>query len=1002
MRLKHIETLVDTIDPYFLVKDLGLKIINHVSLAEIKKTDKRTLTSDEKLVLQEYAACINQENFDIVKLLGQSIRVLPYGFLNLTNLQNKYVNSHQQTFVAGSVIDLLSFYCNDDYDQAFDIFVKQYGDSLKDKSPYDIQYIEKITKPIFVTRRNITNFLVKKLFLNDNNSEGVKKCRNWAERYNVGDINGYGFYENSKNIYNMLMFFEHNALLDYSDEQNTTQTTSTLYSDFIKNHLFKESNEWVVIPYFVDFHRVGAIKFINPKDNTFYLLELVNSKFSFAGIYRLPWNIDFTNTKIRISENENISLQLGNFAKQTCNEEELLYLSINYNSSAPIVKSSLLTFNKPIVLHEEGNTNLSLERELYDAFTQHGSTVSSELYICLYKDFREDNSVYTFDAWIEREFKRIINTFCVNTSTGLCSYHPELSYFLNSCQFNNRKVKAKLMKWLLNQNYIELFNKLSELDEDYHEYRNLYIKPTNHGYVSKQKDDSKRENETLITNFSIKVDKNIIFPELDDILHKGRLIMGVNEEYPLIFYKNELNKGNPSSILEKIALRAFTKATFSTFDDEQKVMPIIFDPKLGNILMNIVQKEIHKASCVYGVMKPGWDYQNNIFNAVAWKVSGTKSTNKIQTIHTLNVPIKGQGGALTKDIQNCYVELGIDVVPFDRDLSFLNKNIKDIICSLLGNLYRSYLGYETKPVYILDSVYSRNLIKFIFSVFSQIKPLNIPGNGRILKNNGETLNAVLNKYPLYAKCLNIESEKTVMPCLKDYPIYLLIQDTNIIPENVFTCDNITYSQVTYKKIASFTLETLQRFFKWIFMVPTQEVVIPNNCETLIQLIEEGNNIFSYLWWDDIVEECEKDINPESALKGLLSCMTCSEIKQHINYYPEKECYVLKRLWLKEEPRKASVLLYKVLKQAGKAWKDEEDQTHYIYIDKEFFEECSKGVLSKNMKPIEIVNYFVSPELAITTTKYNTPKRSITKKELQKRLEAEMPGYTPDKFKKLII
>ena len=33
------------------------------------------------------------------------------------------------------------------------------------------------------------------------------------------------------------------------------------------------------------------------------LFKLVNSKFSFAGIYRLPWNIDFTNTKIRISEN---------------------------------------------------------------------------------------------------------------------------------------------------------------------------------------------------------------------------------------------------------------------------------------------------------------------------------------------------------------------------------------------------------------------------------------------------------------------------------------------------------------------------------------------------------------------------------------------------------------------------------------------------------------------------------------------------------------------------
>ena len=1011
MRLKHIETLIDSVEPYFLIKDLGLQIINTHFINDLLQdsTDKRCLTKHEKELIDEFSFLGSNSSgyeFDAVKFLGQTVRILPYGYLNVTNLQNRYINiddTTDNTFIAGSAIDLLAYYCNNDYDQAFQLFIKQYGDNIKDKIPYDIQYIEKATKPIFITRRNITNFLVKKLFLNDNNAANIKLCRNWAEKYNIGDITGYGFFDSSKNIYNMLMFFEHNALLDYTKE--ATKDASVLYSDFINNHLFKESSEWIVVPYFIDFHNVGAIKFINPKNNTIYFLELVNSKFSFAGIYRLPWNTDFTNTKIRITENENTALQLANFAKKTCNDDELLYLSVNYNASAPILRSSLLTLQKPILLHEPNITNLQLERELYDAFTQHSNNLQSELYICLFKDFKEDTSVFTFEAWVEKEFKRIVSEICVNQTTGLCTYKPELGYFLACCQFNNRKVKQKLMKWLLNQRYIELFNKLSELDENYHEYRNLFIKATNFGYLCRQKDDANRENERLVTNFVIKVDQNVIFPELDDILHKGRLIMGNNEEYPIVFYKNELNKGNPSTILEKIALRSFTKATFNNLDGEfgesGQTMPMIFDNKLGNVILNIVQKEIHKASCSYGVITPGWDKTNNIFNAVAWKVGASRVLNRIQTIHTLNVPIKGQGGALTKTIQNCFVPMGIDNVGFSSDLSFLNKNIKDLISSLLANLYRTYLGYDTVPFVILDSVYTRNLVKFVFSVFGQVKTLELPGNARLLKNNGETLRSVLNNYPIYAKCVNKEAESTILNAITNYPLYFFMDSANIKAEaSVFTCDTV-YQPQTYKQIASFTLETLHRFFKWLFTMNIQEIPVEQKCETQQQLIEEGDTIFSYLWWEDVVEECDKDINPESALRGLLVSMTASEIKQHINYYPEQECYVLKRLWLKEEARKASVVMYKTLKQAQKAWKDQK-QAHYIYIDKEFFEENSKGVLSKNMKPIEVVNYFVSPELAITTTKYNTPKRSITKRELQKRLEAEMPGYTPDKFNLNII
>ena len=57
MRLKHIETLIDSVEPYFLVKDLGLQIINTHFINELiqDSTDKRWLTKHEKELIDEFS-----------------------------------------------------------------------------------------------------------------------------------------------------------------------------------------------------------------------------------------------------------------------------------------------------------------------------------------------------------------------------------------------------------------------------------------------------------------------------------------------------------------------------------------------------------------------------------------------------------------------------------------------------------------------------------------------------------------------------------------------------------------------------------------------------------------------------------------------------------------------------------------------------------------------------------------------------------------------------------
>ena len=219
VKLKQIENIIDSVDPYHLVKDMGFKLIS----TEGEENDLYTL-----------------------RLLDRSIRVMPNGYLNL----DLFSNPQTQAFAAGTAIDLLAFYMRNNYEKAFKLFFTYYMPVLKTKLVHEPEYIARLVKATFIKRKNVLNFIISKLLTDQ--PGGLPQCGAWKSKYGIDNLKGFAYCDTSAGIFSALNFLVDNRSLEY-DEAVTFEHAdpSHPFSDFINNHLFKESKEWVVVPYLI-------------------------------------------------------------------------------------------------------------------------------------------------------------------------------------------------------------------------------------------------------------------------------------------------------------------------------------------------------------------------------------------------------------------------------------------------------------------------------------------------------------------------------------------------------------------------------------------------------------------------------------------------------------------------------------------------------------------------------------------------------------------------------
>lgn len=1009
MNLRHIENVIDSIDPYSLVKELGLSILDD------RSPDNLRISNEDKR---------NHVPSDLIGVIikNKLIRILPNGFLNL-DLAKSLDNSQGEPFIAGTVIDFLAYYMGStnemNYDQAFKLFFSYYSHYLKDKLCQEPLYLEKLVKPNFIKRQNILRFIVKHLFLADSYEKPTVLCKMWAARHGIQSLAKYGFYFTSKDAFNMLMYFSQNIINDFYEQYKTQNSSNSSnfrpkvdadsqFSDFINNHLFSESKEWVIIPYFSDFHVVSALKFINPHDDSYYFIKLEDAKLGFAGVYTIPGKINYSSTKLRLLESIEDATILSSYAKKLFTLDDLIYLGIDFSPSGINVRSNFNNWQKPMFLYAE-NSNLPLIRAIFDSLSTKNA-INSDLYVCNYKNYKEDTVSYTYEAFVEREFKKIILDAYLGQDNAAAMNTPllmQLSCFINACDLNNlENTKKRCLNWLLQNGFTAVYKKLSEIKSERIEFKNYSIITSPNGYVCEYKN-AEAGDSTAISNFIFKIEQNIIFPDKDVVLHLGKMIMG-DLEYPLEFCKHDLKKHGEA--IEQIALKAFAKVTNILLDDQTVeadsgyMMPAIFDNGFNNALYTIIKHEITRAPSKYGVINLGWDKVNNVFNAPSWQASNLKLVNKSQYIYQIcnlsskDARVKNNKDSIYSDFKHCFSKLAIPL-KFDNEFkdSLLTQDIKNIMDAIIANLYRSYLGYPTAPFILIDNLNSRNLIKFLLSVFGQCSSLNICPNSRLI-SSGVLMNG-LNNYPVYVRC-ETNALKPFIKEYKDYPCIILAKSQEV--EELLDQDQIytiaaSLSKIEYQQIAAYFKSLLDNFFKWIFAYGTEEFDITNQeIKNQSQLVEEGSTICCLIKPVDNEQNNKnkwikaEPIRPEVAMENLIKELTLSQVTNSILYYPERDCYIIKRVYLPEKAYEASIPLITILKrsQLGKLL-EENGKVHRVYcqVDKNFMEDMFKQVLTSDKRrifPDKNINIFISRDLSTEKTPTGDPLRTITRGEFIRR------------------
>ena len=971
MRIKTIENIIDSVDPYFIIKDLGFSISDNKGKSLIKKVLEYGSDHESSDLILNTDELLNTatENSFYSRIKDNLIRILPFGYLNVTALTRLKANSQDSSdqtaeavaneFIAGTAIDLLAFYLNNDYEKAFKVFFKYYGVSLKTKLIHEPTYIEKALKSILIKRKNVLNMIVASIFKNNLDNSYTPLCKSWLDRNRITSLQGLGFTMDSMHLFYLLNFIADTAQLQYRpefigiDAKDLKAKEGSCFATFINSYLFKESKEWIVIPFFSDYHIVNSLKFINPKNNNVYQVYIDNYRISYAGIYNLNPEMDYTTEKVRLLESLYQSLVLINYSKEMLDDKAFTYLAIDINlNAANNLKSNLHTFKNPIFLNAP-NSSLVTIKSLYDALISKDAANignNSDLYICNFNDYKEDPTVYTYNAYIDLKYKQLI-TLSAQTSGTI---NHELGYMLSIFDINNLSFKNQLINWIKSNGYKDILYKIYAQQKTTIDFKSFTITETVDGYILDPKDAP--EDRAILSNFIIKVDQNIIFKDSEEVIHKGRVLMGGDQEYPIAFSKKDLLK---KGAVEDIALKAYTRFNVADMIDDTEVslnLPTLFDGSDGpnyKHIVTVIRHNINKAPCKYGIMNLGWDKANGVYTALSWQASSLKFNFKSQNVFALLSNSNGDT-CINKDLKLSYSNNIPVFMNYSKYAKFLNSGVKDILSMIIASIYRTFLGYNTKPLIIQDSVNARNLIKFIFLALGQIAPYNVPSNTRLIKS--KKLFNGLNDYPVYVRCKEV---KAFLQSYTDYPYVLFAKEEDFIENPEVSLYNVNYglSESGYKQITKFALDTFDRFFKWMFNINIEEFSLDEQvCKDGHQLIYEGNIIFSYLWWEDVVAECSKEYNPTSALRDLILNMTLKEAYQFISYYPDKSKYVLRRAMMPQHLLAKANIVYQTLSKAKLAFPNEEagcGKSLYVLIDKGIFEEVLQDVVTKDGYNIDI-------------------------------------------------
>jgi len=603
-------------------------------------------------------------------------------------LSKEFVSSsYSLSFQYGNIIDFISYVKGISYTEAISYILKAYSGIMDSTLSSSIEWLSKDIAAYLSDMFKINHYLLKLKFQ-------LKKAlpvQEYLTQKNLLWMNDVQFVIpcNGEDILTLFDSLE--------SKEFSKQTLKIKTPDHASN---SASRPYILYPYYADYHTLSAITAEEVGEDSFHLLYESDFTHGYLGYHTInPKRYtavlcnsleDLADTRLNLLGHGNTTF--GTVLARSNNTGEGLKNKIQ-PSKLPrllIPKDRCKVLKKIMPYFKYGNEVRSCQDVLVSNFKTAKccrQTVSDGFFTLLNKSPNDSASLKKYLSYAFKDF--ILRADIVEKLKYLG--HENILIWADDEVFGNSKV----------------FNSLG-----------VEVHSTGDGYCIQ-----KNGERVPITNFTITLQRALIFENSSDVFYVGRLHIN-GSSFDIVFSKKVLQQ-------PQYLIQCATRVVTSNVNNNDIKLPTIYDRSYTKYLNNILLQESNLAKIEFGFDKLGWSADKTSFQGFGWKVTSKCVLPTATAPHPEKTIFEQYSCAkLPESAKHC-----------------LTPETSSVISIMTAMLCRTYLGWKVPTVTIKDTPKNRNFLLELFSALGQKDIVHINTNKRTQDN---TI-AELSGYPILCK-----------------------------------------------------------------------------------------------------------------------------------------------------------------------------------------------------------------------------------------------------------
>lgn len=259
----------------------------------------------------------------------------------------------------------------------------------------------------------------------------------------------------------------------------------------------------------------------------------------------------------------------------------------------------------------------------------------------------------------------------------------------------DRHVCDKMGAWLeklQDQRWFRMFKDQTRRPQTFHRGPHTILE-TKEGYAIRR---TGSIHQHLFTNFTIQVDRNVWFPDTQELWHDGRVVIGDNE-CGIRFSHHAAGKAEQ---LEHISTSAVLRA------GRKHDLPVIIDPAARKHLVFAVTQQIASRPRTEGIRQMGWNESRTRFSTTRWRAAATGAEPVTPFYHPGN-----------DILERCFT---FDEPPSDRKK--ITRAGLVLVAVFSAMIARTMRRLPVKPLPIHQNTAGASLLAGLFRQIGQVNP----------------------------------------------------------------------------------------------------------------------------------------------------------------------------------------------------------------------------------------------------------------------------------------